>query len=257
MSGSILDFRARFEDPAELMRLAAESHRADMWTALPGIIQSYDTATMTAVVQVSIQLNQIAPDRSIKPVTIQPLPDVPVVFPRGGGYELTFPIASGDECLLVFSSRCIDNWWDKGGVQPQRELRMHDISDGFAIVGPWSQKTKISKLSTTTTQLRTDDGTMYVEVDKTNKRIRLVSAGLLIEVDDSKNQINIAGSDNITILANTQVTLSAPTVLVQGDLHVTGQIVGGSGGGDQVTLSSHQHGTGTPAAGTVAPTAGT
>jgi hypothetical protein len=30
------------------------------------------------------------------------LNDLPVVFPRGGGVTLTFPIKEGDECLIVF-----------------------------------------------------------------------------------------------------------------------------------------------------------
>lgn len=257
MSGSIFDYRVRYEDPREAIRMATEAQRADMWTAMPGIIQSYNAQAMTAVVQVSIQLNQIAPDRSITPVTIQPLPDVPIVFPRGGGYELTFPIANGDECLVVFASRCIDNWWANGGVQSQRELRMHDISDGFAIPGPWSQKTKIANVSTKTTQLRTDDGTVYVELDNPNKRIRLVAGGVVLDIDNTSKIVNVSGADNFTIQANTQVTIAAPTVVVQGDLNVSGQVIGGFGGGDQVGLLTHKHGTGNAAAGTVPPTAGT
>ena len=42
---------------------------------------------------------------------------------------------TGDECLVIFSERCIDAWWALGGVQPLAELRAHDYSDGFAILG--------------------------------------------------------------------------------------------------------------------------
>src|SRR5260363_73502 len=44
------------------------------------------------------------------------LGDVPVFFPRGGGCTLTFPVQKGDECVVVFASRCIDGWWQSGGV---------------------------------------------------------------------------------------------------------------------------------------------
>jgi phage gp45-like len=45
--------------------------------------------------------------------------------------------------------------------------------------------------------------------------------------------------------------------LVTGDLHVTGNVYGGWNGPDQVGLTSHRHGTGTAASGTVPPSAGT
>ena len=50
---------------------------------------------------------------------------------------------------------------------------------------------------------------------------------------------------------------NAPTVTQNGDLHVTGAVIAGFGGADQVGLQSHQHGKGTAAAGTTAPTAST
>jgi phage gp45-like len=46
-------------------------------------------------------------------------------------------------------------------------------------------------------------------------------------------------------------------VTINGDLHVTGEVVRGFGTADQVTLGQHRHGTGSAAAGTVAPTPGT
>jgi hypothetical protein len=54
------------------------------------------------------------------------------------------------------------------------------------------------------------------------------------------------------------VTITSPNgVTINGNLAVTGSVTAGSGGGDSVTLQGHKHGTGTAAAGTVAPTAGT
>lgn len=46
-------------------------------------------------------------------------------------------------------------------------------------------------------------------------------------------------------------------IVITGDLHVSGAVIAGYGGSDQVNLQTHKHGTGTPAAGTSAPTAGT
>ncbi|MEP8723501.1 Gp138 family membrane-puncturing spike protein, partial [Enterobacter kobei] len=86
------------------------------------------------------------------------LVDVPVIFPRGGGCTLTFPVKAGDECLVIFADRCIDFWWQNGGVQEPVDDRVHDLSDAFCIVGPQSQAQKISGISTSAVELRSDDG---------------------------------------------------------------------------------------------------
>jgi hypothetical protein len=227
----VFDFRQRYEDVQETLRTTLDGRQVDIWTALPGIIQSFDPVALTVTVQPAIQALYTGADLSQKFVNLPILPDVPVVFPRGGKYTLTFPITVGDECLVVFSSRCIDNWWDQGGVQSQYELRMHDLSDGFALVGPFSQKTKITNISTNTTQLRSNDGTVSIDVDATGK---------------------------ITLTAPTQVTINSPLTVCEGDLHVTGAIVAGAGGADQVTLQQHRHGiTGGVASATITPTPGT
>jgi phage baseplate assembly protein V len=46
-------------------------------------------------------------------------------------------------------------------------------------------------------------------------------------------------------------------MVINGDLHVTGEVIRGFGGAVQVTLGLHHHGTGVAAAGTSAPSPGT
>jgi hypothetical protein len=111
--------------------------------------------------------------------------------------------------LVVFSSRCIDNWWNNGGVQNQRELRMHDLSDGFCILGPWSQQTKIDNVSTTTTQLRTSDGKIYAEVDNDNEKIRLVDNEITVEIDHKASTINMNGARTVNVNATDSVNITA------------------------------------------------
>lgn len=115
----------------DVIRAFVRQDRLDLHTALPGIVQGYDPGARTVSVQCAIQ-RQIA---GVGPVSVPLLVDVPLVFPEGGGFTLTFPVMTGDECLVIFSERCIDAWWALGGVQPLAELRAHDYSDGFAILG--------------------------------------------------------------------------------------------------------------------------
>lgn len=143
---------------------ALSGFQSGLWTALPGIVESVDLAAQTLVVQPAIQAQIMLPDNSWQWVALPLLLDVPILFPSGGGFTLTFPIVAGDECLVVFSSRCIDSWWQSGGIQVQAELRMHDLSDGFAFVGPRSQPRKLAGVSANSTQLRNEGGSVFVEV---------------------------------------------------------------------------------------------
>lgn len=132
--------------------------------AIPGVIKVFNPETVTATVLPVVRAVSRENDGSM---TTQPYPvleDIPVTFPRGGGCTLTFPVREGDECLVIFADRCIDFWWQSGGPQEPVDDRMHDFSDAFCLVGPQSQAHKISGISTTSAQLRTDSGAAFIEL---------------------------------------------------------------------------------------------
>ncbi len=148
----------------ELYRTIMDTVSANLRVAMPGIIQSFNATEQTVVVQLAVRERIKQPDLSFKWVQIPLLVDVPIVVPRAGGFSLTLPVAQGDECLVIFADTIIDGWWANGGVQNQPEKRRHDLSDGFAILGVWSQPRVITNYSTTSAQLRSDDGTTYISL---------------------------------------------------------------------------------------------
>jgi hypothetical protein len=116
--------------------------------AIPGVIESFDSETQTVNVQPAIKETLYDLQGAQTGVALPVLPDVPLVMPRAGDYALLLPVRAGDECLVVFADMCIDAWWQSGGVQEQVELRRHDLSDAFAILGVWSQPRRVSCLET-------------------------------------------------------------------------------------------------------------
>ena len=149
----------------ELLLSFGQALQADLWTALPGIIEKYTAAEQVCSVRVSLSIPTFDDIGTRTEHEIPLLLDVPVYFPQGGGFTLTFPVAKGDECLVVFASRCIDAWWKNGGVQPLNELRMHDLSDGFAFVGFRSQTSVLSPVpSISSVQIRSNDGNTKVDI---------------------------------------------------------------------------------------------
>lgn len=174
--------------------------------AMPGVIQSFNPGAVTCVVQPGIkgQLNG-------KSVALPPLVDVPVIFPRGGGVTLTFPVAAGDECLVIFADRCIDFWWQSGGVQEPVDPRQHDLSDAFALVGPQSQAKKISGISTSAAQLRSDDGAAF------------------IEINPASHAVNVTTPGDLTATARGSVTITSPTITLNGNVTINGNLSQGMG----------------------------
>ncbi|MEN3753726.1 Gp138 family membrane-puncturing spike protein [Mangrovibacter sp. SLW1] len=150
---------------------------ANLRVSMPGIIQSFDPDTVTATVQLAVYGKEYATDGSLVSAPVPLLVDVPVEFPRGGGCTLTFPVKQGDECWVLFGDRCIDFWWQNGGIQEAVDSRMHDISDATVFVGPQSQANKISGISTSAAQLRSDDGSTYFELNPTTQKIKVVAPG--------------------------------------------------------------------------------
>lgn len=168
-----MDPRERINDLRVAVAAATRNRQANIWTLLPATIVSYNATLQTAAVQPMIIITVLDPLTGS--TTLQQMPvinDCPVEFPGGGGFHLTFPVQRGDECIVAFSSRCIDGWWQTGKLSQQGDLRMHDLSDGFVRVGVSSRVNALTAVSPNTVQLRTDDGTTYLEVVEGNVNIQ-------------------------------------------------------------------------------------
>lgn len=159
-----MDPRERSGDRQLAVGAALDGRQAQIWTCLPGIVQSFDGTKMTCSVQPTIQ-GQFRNQQGVFQNQTMPLcVDCPVQFPGGGGFLMTFPLAQGDEVLIHFSARCIDGWWQTGQISPQAQFPMHDLSDGFVSPKVYSLAKIPTAVSATAAQLRTLDGTAHIEL---------------------------------------------------------------------------------------------
>jgi len=161
----------RIGDPQEAFKSGVEGHMYNIWTAIPAIINTVDYVNQTLTAQPAIQASMTDKNQKQTNVNLPLLVDVPFQIYGGTGFVFTMPKLEGSECLIVFSSRCIDGWWQSGGVQPQAEVRNHDLSDGMAIIGFRSQPHKISNYNTTAPELRTIDGATKITLNNGNVTI--------------------------------------------------------------------------------------
>ncbi len=112
----------------DTINIALQTALANLHTATIARVERVNATT----IDVQPVINRVVNGESIKlPVFTK----VPPLFLQGGSSYTAHPIAVGDYCLLIFTERCFDRWYEGQDEQQPAEFRMHDYSDGIAIVG--------------------------------------------------------------------------------------------------------------------------
>lgn len=239
---------------AENIKQGVNNRLKELHTSMPGIVQSFDAEKQTASIQPAIRrvfITREGTDEILAPSDLPILINVPVQFPRGGGFSLTFPVKKGDECLIVFAERAIDTWHKFGGVNDPNARRFHSLSDATAFVGLSSLPNKVPDYDAANTQLKKDDGTAVISVNE-DSTISVTAdsdinatSGSNIKAEASGNIDAIAGGDmtlecaNLSatatgtaqITAATAATVEAPTITLNGNVVINGTLTQGGGGG--------------------------
>lgn len=235
----------------EVIKQSVVNQLKDLHTNIPGIIRMYDSESQTATIAPAIKRVLSTLDGEVEkltPIGLPALINVPILFQQSATLCLTMPIEQGDECLIFFSERSIDNWYREGGIQEPSNWRMHDLSDAFAVVGPVSSPNKIQSVSATASQLRTKavtggEPSSYISIEGGSETIDIITktSDINIEADgdinieavgdvniDAKN-INITASQQVTVNATVQMNITAPLVVIIGNTQQTGSIVATAG----------------------------
>lgn len=232
MSAITYDPRERFHNAVETAYMTMDAVHSRIWTSLPGIIQSIDwnNGSPYASVKLGVMGRAIDDGQNVSFHDLPILQDCPVIFPRGGGYSLTFPIQKGDECVVFFSARSIDEFITQGKAAPAYDLRMTDLSDGMVFVGLMSQKKPLQNISSNSCQLRSDDGKNFINISDGNITIQAENE-ITLQVGQCQVVIN---SNGVNI--NKEVALKSD-LNVQGNMQSVGNVTGAG-----ISLNSHVHG---------------
>ena len=121
--------------PADLNALFGHSKRsimADINKVSIGKITSFNSAKQTAQIEL-VFMRVIGTELMRYPTLV----DVPCICLQGNGGDsrVTVPITAGDTALVLFCDRDIDNWFAGADLSAPNSERLHDLSDGIAIVG--------------------------------------------------------------------------------------------------------------------------
>lgn len=94
---------------AQLLKLAVDNRLLDVHTALIGRIEKYDPSSQLADIQPVLR-RAIKTQEGIDQEDLPLLVDVPVIFPRAGGFFLSLPIQPGDYVQVIFNESSIDGF---------------------------------------------------------------------------------------------------------------------------------------------------
>src|SRR5690606_25172721 len=75
------------------------------------------------------------------------LQSVPVAFPRGGPFSLTWELAKGDHVLLVFSTWNLGEWFGSGNAGDPGDVTTHGLSGAVAIPGLFTARSATDEVS--------------------------------------------------------------------------------------------------------------
>ena len=103
-------------------------------------VQSFDPTTASLTAKVNYGKTFSKTDSNGMTIQYQedyPLMiDCPIIIMGGGKFTLTFPIAVGDQCMILFNDRDMDNWFSGAANNtPLASSRLHSFSDAVAMVG--------------------------------------------------------------------------------------------------------------------------
>lgn len=127
-----------------------------------GKIESFDPQEQTATISLV--------DKGVisgQLVTYSPLIECPIVTITGQKGGVTYPINTGDSCLVFFNDRDMDNWL-VNGLAPQQPntQRAHDFADAIALVGVRNQINKITNYNNSATELYYEANKVVVDANQ-------------------------------------------------------------------------------------------
>lgn len=197
--GSNINYNPYANDPelADLVFELDRSTKLSLNCHAIGVVQSFDKTTQTATAQIVYQRTSFEdPNGTGVYVPVQtpyaPLAQCPVVFLGGGGANLQFPVAKGDECLICFGDRDIDNWWGTGGTSVQLNSgRLHSTADAVIVVGVRSKPKVIKNF----------DGSRVVLAGSDS------ATGALVGVSASVASLETGGASGTKVAAESKATI--------------------------------------------------
>ena len=143
-----------------------------------GTIQSFNAANQTASATINYKKTffELDPKTGLYNPVLLDYPimqDCPVICLGGGSASLTFPIKQGDECLVFFNDRDMDNWFSGSVGGAVASPRLHSFADAIILVGVRSLQHALQNYDTVRAILR--NGSAAIGANSSNSKVLVTS----------------------------------------------------------------------------------
>lgn len=212
---------------------------SNVYTTLPGYVVTYDGVTVTAR---PAQDKMLANGESLKPPKIV---KVPVYWPTadGGKAIISVPLKPGDNIVLHFAARSIENWLS-GSDQAPDDPRQFDLSDAFCtpVLRPGVR-------SADTENVSIEYGVGWMKIAPTGD-ITFQAPNITANVENAATvnattlTATVSGAtqlDTGTLTVNASQTTYNSPVTINGPLTYTQGVTGSGGGGAAFTGGTVTH----------------
>ena len=183
---------AQTKDVVETLENWLDDQLFDVHTMIPGQILNYEGhTTRKATVQPQVKLR----NRFNKIVDIQPITDVPVMFPSSSNFNMLFPLNRGDGVLLLFAESGIGNFLNSTNeIVDADDLNRFELTDCIAIPGLWSFKN--------TPIVTVNDNDFYISYQ--NSKIQIVKDTGEIIIENAAGKVKITAAGEFIMLDGTE-----------------------------------------------------
>lgn len=120
----------------EVIDDAIESRVGELYVAIPGKVQATHGSPLSSVdviPQVRFPIQKL--DGTTKNEDLPVIPNCPIVWPGGGGCQLTFPIQAGCFGLLLVMTYSISSWLDTAQASNPGDVRPNHIGNAVFLPG--------------------------------------------------------------------------------------------------------------------------
>ncbi len=141
------------------------------WTSIPGRVQKFDQDTCLADVQPLVKRVYRAEDGKFQKERLPMCRLCPVMFQGGSKGQLTIPVSTGDDGLLVMTSTSLDNYLATGREVAPFDKRRNTLNDAVFFPGLHSMITSPKDYTNDAVVMRATDQLRLGGVDADEKLV--------------------------------------------------------------------------------------
>ncbi len=161
----------------------SEAQRLDLHTGLPGRVRSFDLAAQTADIELCASRVIPAADDTIEDTTeaYPILPSVPIRYPAGGGFRMSWPLSAGDWVWVDFSECDLGQWRATGQISDPGLSTRHGLSGAVATPGIHHRGSASTTATASTLRIEREGGPVF---EITGSEVRCGGSAALAEAAD-------------------------------------------------------------------------